>query len=328
MIKKIRKKLMRYKMRNVLANDLSTNKHMTDFNEWCDDNDYNQLKNLLLEKNFNRFNQAASEAMVYYFLKKELTFTNIEHDIKLYKTEGHPKDVDVVGLKEEKISFRIEVKAPEMYEEDEKIHGKIAFRAANTPEAKAGMETSQKDVINSINMSGKSTAVADKLDDLKIKTFIENANEKFFKPSSDNEINILFVSVDTSTMLDFLRYYTNPLTGVFSNDPYFDTSLYLNVDFIVFSNCSECHLDDNFNFNLWDLSNYICFVLPLRKDGNVSYKRQYVDNLFKTKLPQLQHYMNCSPNLKKTELPVEFWSEEFVALNYPHFNCNRSNRKY
>lgn len=315
-------------MRRTLLTDLPTDKHLTDFTNTCNDDDYNQNKRLLLEDNFNVFNQSSAEAMIYYFLLHNPLFTNIEHDKKLYPQEGNSKDVDVVGVLENKLFIRIEVKAPEMPPEDEKLHAKIAFRAANNLEAKEAFESTRNSIVSSMNRVSKKQIVSDKLDDLKIKTYIESANGKFHKPSANNEINVLFVSTSTSIMLDFLRYYTNPATGVFSDDPYFDTEEYLNVDYIVFSNSSECHLDDGFTFNVWDLKNYLCFVLPLRKNDPNLCKRLIVDRLFDSKLAGLSSFHIKNEGNAKEVLPVEFWSEEYIALNYPQFCCNLSLRKY
>ena len=315
--------------RTIWTDDLSS-KHRIDFQNTCKDCDYNAKKELATATDFNVFNQNATEAMVYYFLKSRVDFSNVSYDVHLCKASGSDKNIDVAGILENRIKIRIEVKTPVLEEPDGRIHGKIAFRAANNLEAKNALEESRDSVINSINNETDSEAVSDKLDDLKIKTYLENANEKFGSPSKDDEINILFVGSDTSTILNFIRYYTNPLTGVFSNDPYFKIDSFLNIDFIVFSNCSECHLDDGFTFNCWDLNNFLCFVLPLNQRGNSIYnlKRMVVDSVFSSKLYELSAFQVESDKQNSYGLPIEFWSEVFVAENYPHFNCNIQNRKY
>ena len=54
-------------MRRTLLTDLPTDKHLTDFTNTCNTDDYNQNKRLLLEDNFNVFNQSSAEAMIYYY---------------------------------------------------------------------------------------------------------------------------------------------------------------------------------------------------------------------------------------------------------------------
>jgi len=291
------------------------------FSEYCDDQEYNETKGLLSLDDFDTFNQAATEAIVFYYFRHFKQAAFVDHDVVVADPPSK-KDVDVVATGLFGYDVRVEVKTPDLPVEDGNLHIKMAYRSGNTEESRRAMLEPCEDLQKNIRENGHDVQI-DKLDDLKIKTFLENANKKYGKPSQEKDINILFVGSDTNIMFDFFRFFTNRTTGTFSPDPYIKPSDYPNIDYIVFSNCSEGHIDDNFTFNPWDLKNYLCFVLPL-KPSDYSEKHHFVDSIFSSKLQDLFLYVRQSKN----PLPEDFQLANFISDNCPCFCLNKSLRKY
>jgi hypothetical protein len=307
--------------KQVLKGRAENSHYFEQFSSYCNDATFNKTKRLVELSDFNTFNQAASEAMVYYFFKHNLKQPKTSFDVKV-ADPPNKKDVDVVAEFPSDFTVCVEVKAPDFDAVDAMEHLRIANRAGNSPEAKMIMERSCADFQKVCAEAGQKIKI-DKLDDLKIKSYLESANQKFGKVSEANAINALFISADTEKMCDFFRYCTNELTGFLSKDPYINVSLFSNVDYLVLSNSSEAHLDDNFVFNPWDLSNYLCIVLPL-KSHDASPKRLFVDGLFQSKLVEIASYVRKTPE----NLPTDMLIFNYIALNYPQFCVNEKLRKY
>lgn len=299
----------------------TTSKYVRGFDLYCNDGEFNKRKNLKVIDNFNSYNQAASEAIVYYFFRHLVSEEFVKYDVKLAYPHSE-KDVDVVASNMAGYEVRVEVKTPDFVENDGELHIKIGYRSGNNEESRDFINQSASEALKRVRKSGVKASI-DKLDDLKIETYLDDANLKFGKPSSNNQINIVFICSDSIKMFDFFRYYTNEKTGVISRHPYIKISSYPNVDLIVFSNCSEAHLDDNFKFNPWDLKNYLCFVLPLTSDKN-SAKFQYAETLFSSKLNELAYYTRKTPE----RFPDSMQMVNFIMYNYPQFCLDPNKRKY
>ena len=92
------------------------------------------------------------------------------------------------------------------------------------------------------------------------------------------------ICVDTQTFGEYLDHIFSAYCGWFSNDPYLNLNDYLNIDFVILSNCCEAHFDSNFKFNVWDASNYFNFVIPLRINDTKTEKSNFIATLFNDEL--------------------------------------------
>lgn len=284
----------------------------------------------LVKKDFfrlsdNKYLQCASELIVYNHLRKFSSF--VGYDVKLNPLND--SDVDVVARNVNGYDVRVEVKTPEINFENN--NGALVVqpicRLANNEESKIFLNLQTQLLKAEVELANpfKKIQIA-KIEDNKIKTYLDSAKRKFPTAKKNNEINCLLICLDTEKMCQFLIYYTNPLTGVFSADPFLKIEDYKNVDYVILTNNVEGHLDSNFNFNYWDQNNYINFILPTQRYdySNDASRRLIISKIFPSMFPA---YVSFSKN-SKSELPQDMKIYEFISLIRPCFRCNKTYRKY
>lgn len=308
-------------------------KYKNDYFLICNDEEYNKEKTLDDKHNSpQKYIQAASEQIYYYWLRKK--YSLLEHDHRV----NSPKDVDIF-YDGKPYDLRIEVKTPEMDKLSDKydasvINIKMDHRYDNLPPQESPSLKAFNDVMGEIKAqinqhseeSGKSADIA-KNDDLKIGSFLESANEKMLLPD-DNTINVLLICLDTQTLCEYADNILNPYCGLFSNNPYLNLDDYKNVEYIILSNCCEAHFDNKFNFNVWEATNYLNFVIPLRYKKTPMKKSNYIAQLFNEELMKFLNGRDTKYNPKVGSGIFIMQFGEFIAQEYPCFIPNKENRKY
>ena len=102
-----------------------------------------------------------------------------------------------------------------------------------------------------------------KIDSTKIASDLKRANDKLFTSSNKN-LNILIFCLTTERFINNITYLLNEYNGIFTDNSYIKLKDYPNIDFIIFSNCSDAHSRKEYDFNNWDANNYINFVIPTK----------------------------------------------------------------
>lgn len=253
-------------------------------------------------------------------------FKNVCFDKKI----NSPKDVDIyVG--NSKYNLSIEVKTPKIQLENNENQivlmqsHKYDTLPKNTSPSYVAFNSTIEQILNDINSNTSihnKKAVKGKIDDLKIKDYLESANQKMLEINEDT-INILLICLDTHNLLKFMNYIINPYTGLLSKNPIVSKEKYENIEYIVLSNCVEAHLDSNFKFNVWDANNYLNFVMCLNKNCD---KSNYVRNLFNDKFCD---FASKADNYAVDGAKIfELQFSSYIAENYKQFTLNPKERKY
>ena len=168
--------------------------YKNDYFKICSDSEYNKAKTLDDKHNSpQKYIQAASEQIYYYWLKKK--FPTLQHDIKV----NSPKDVDLYNG-DNYFNIRIEVKTPEIEKlnkdyDSNVITLKMDHRYDNFPKdispSLNNFQIAMNEIMEQIKPHaaeiGKKVEIA-KNEDLKLKTFLDKANEKMIR-SDDKTIN-------------------------------------------------------------------------------------------------------------------------------------------
>lgn len=308
-------------------------KYKNDYLLICDDNKYNNMKTLDQKLDSpQKYIQAASEQIYYYWLKKRCP--KIQYDVKI----NPPKDVDLY-CDELDFNLRIEVKTPEIDKLDEKYDSnvitlKMDHRYDNLPKENSpsykNFQDKMKEISEQLNIHSAETGKVVKIgknEDLKIKTFLDSANEKM-NPSDDKTINSLLICLDTSKLGEYLNYIINEFCGCFSEDTYLNVKEYKNIDFLILSNCCEAHLDSKFNFNVWDAKNYFNFIIPLHIKETGIAKCNFIANLFNDEFMKFLEGKDSKYNPKGLEGIFLLQYGEFISIEHPCFCPNINNRKY
>lgn len=105
---------------------------------------------------------------------------------------------------------------------------------ANTKDAAINQFIMLKNDLESCNENLK--VLPKKSDDNKLKDYLYSAGEKFPTKTNDNEVSVLFVSLDT---VHEIQEYVNFLCfnkGLFTNHSFADIEKYKNVDVVIFTN--------------------------------------------------------------------------------------------
>ena len=111
--------------------------------------------------------------------------------------------------------------------------------------------------------------------------------------NDNNKINILLICTSTERFVDNVDSLINEYKKNNTGPSFLKFKDYPNVDYIVLSNCSEAHLNRNLNFqNIWDIDNYINFVLPLKinNDKNQIEKNNFIAQVFNDKLMDFYNF--------------------------------------
>lgn len=290
---------------------------------------YNELKIFNKKfKNHNQYIQGANEAIYYYWLRS--LFNNVTFNWEI----NFSTNVDIFCHSSD-IPLCIEVKSPSIDDLFEEIDKKEMFvsldhRYDNLPSNESPILNQVDKIVDEFNKNSEKTNKVFKkknLKDLKLKTYLESANKKMNK--YQDSANILLICCDTSTFVQNIDYILNVYTGIFTRNAYINLKDYPNVDFIIFSNCSEAHLDPNFKFNVWDAKNYINFVIPtsFEKTEKAINKRNYVAEIFNDEFMKFfedkeEKYSKDTFNILLLKLL------NFIEIEHPCFAVNKTRRKY
>lgn len=217
------------------------------------------------------------------------------------------KDVDLV-IEKDNIRINIEVKCPIISEEDSStLYMSTGHRYSNNKEEHkqifdSVIEQMKENFKNNPNKTYSSIEY-EKLDDNKLKDYLESAQSKFSIPKL-NECNVLILALTTRDLIRFFDYIVNSQTGIFSGNSYIDPDHFDKVDCIILTNIISGHYKYDIGIDIWDASKYISFVLPnLNKHKNKEY---VIPNESEKVLIGL--FGNLVYNFKKFE-------EEFYNLN-------------
>lgn len=304
-------------------------KYKKGFKKICVDHAYNQEKSLDSSLSIHQYIQAASEQIAYYHINKY--YNPLFHDKRV--NPSNQKDVDIVYYGEP-FNLFIEVKTPEVYENTEDYKSDVLtieqdHRYCETTVSRKDFENRKEQIRRHVNEI-KSTENK-KMDDNKIGQYLRESNAKMVD-SGENGINILLICLNSTDFFRFYDYITNMEQGLFGLEPYVKKEDYMNVDFIVLSNCVEAHLDKRFKFNPWEFSHYLNFVIPNEYKGEkLIPKIDTIRNLFSDKHIEYINYRdNEFPKLYK-DVPSNvtvLTLPQFIGDKYQMFSPNRNNRKY
>ena len=272
------------------------NKYEDDFNFICVDATYNDSKifNNKAITNLDMYYQATSEVILYYYFKK--FFSLVEYDQKI--VPGNEHDVDIVAS-DPKLPFKInaEIKTPFTSADNpndytfQMVHRYDNKKPEESPYYQ-GFKKTITSLVDCINKYAKQNIKKpEKInDDMTFKNNFDKAIYKFGIPGN-REINVLFICVSTSRMEHYLDIIMNPYTGMLTDNSFMNLDEYKNIEFFVLSNCLESQLKPN-NFNCWDESNYINFVIRNGKgeDENQETKHIYLSTLLNDEYPNFYKF--------------------------------------
>jgi hypothetical protein len=309
----------------------------------------NQYENLLPKANsfhgsfLGKLSETSLSQDQYFQRVSEVMFSinlincgfEVENDAKI-STNG--TDIDIKANRNSTV-FNIEIKTPDQtIQDDDTLYGhKGLFRYSNDKNASLNLIIDDYEHIKKEFLNAGAKVSDAKLNDNKLKDYLVSAQNKFNYPST-NEVNVLIICVSTQNLNYFLNYISNPYTGLFSNTPYIDKVLYDKVDFIVLSNSIEGHLDDKFNFNVWDTNNYIHLFIPNRH----SYLANSIDSNsalqllthFKDTYAELAEY-SCDKKVQQKFMDNGIYDAfhellflDFIAEKHPMFCLNLKQRVY
>lgn len=309
------------KIFNEKINELGT-KYQNDFNAICVDTNYNNSKIFSEDanSNINKYIQTTSEEMIFYLLKKKIGNAICDY------TYNNPKDVDVYS-KDDHFEYFIEIKTPELVTKfDEqttsKIHGELNNRY---PDNILSHDEYNKEMIEIVNLfEGK--ADIKPVRDNKVKDYLLSTQEKMID-STDKTINCLLIC-SSSEMTHLINYFVNEYSGFHTKSFMITPEEYNKIDFIVFSNVVEAHLDSHFKFNVWDCSNYVYFILPnyhkkICEDKLIAIQKIFND-CAKDYFSNRDSYIYCDGD----KLDDTFGLHNYLAKKFPYFIPDKSARKY
>lgn len=214
--------------------------------------------------NENQYYQSATELCVIYhvYTLNKANF-NYEKVVRDDVDQKKGKQPECTTKMDEGFVFNVEAKSPERNKKQTPKTGTNTIYVANI-----GRADTKDAAINQFNMikndlescNENLEVLSKKSDDNKLKDYLYSASEKFPTEMNDNEVNVLFVSLDT---VHEIQEYVNFLCfnmGLFTNHSFADLEKYKNVDLVVFTNsyyrqknhdningCAWC-LNDGFNF--------------------------------------------------------------------------------
>ena len=233
-----------------------------------------------------QFIQYACEATIVKHFADRFTNT-IEIEKKI--NPNNQKDVDLV-FSDKGFTFNIEIKCSDFVQK-EQIDNKNTLkvqtigRLPGLDKTLADLQPILDQVSKKMNLDG--TDIAKNMDN-NLKDFLVSAHKKFNPNATDKELSILSVSCNDAEDLQLWYYYMFKDQGLFTNESYFDTSKYENVDIVMLNNLYYKH-SKYFNkqlLNSWDFDNsfVIVFSNPFAK---------------KTKTDALNHFLSICRNFNQ-----------------------------
>lgn len=242
--------------------------------------------------NENHYYQSATELCVIYHVYT-LNKTNFNYE-KVVRGDVDPKtgkQPECTTKTDEGFVFNVEAKSPER--NTEKIPESESNRIyvanvgrADTKDAAINQFNMLKNDLESCNENIE--VLPKKNDDNKLKDYLYSAGDKFPTKTNDNEVNVLFVSLDT---VHEIQEYVNFLCsnmGLFTKGSFANIEKYKNVDLVVFTNSYYRQRNhDNINGCAWWLNdgfNFLTFNPHTnfkRKEKALSYFASNISNFNK-----------------------------------------------
>ena len=215
--------------------------------------------------NENQYYQSATELCVIYHVYT-LNKANFNYE-KVVKGDVDPKtgkQPECTTKTDEGLVFNVEAKSPERNKEKipeseiNRIYVANVGRA-DTKDAAINQFNMLKNDLESCNENLE--VLPKKNDDNKLKDYLYSAGEKFPTKTNNNEVNVLFVSLDT---VHEIQEYVNFLCfnmGLFTKGSFADIEKYKNVDLVVFTNSYYRQRNhDNINGCAWWLNDGFNFL--------------------------------------------------------------------
>ncbi len=237
----------------------------------------------------NQYYQSATELCVIYhvFRLNEENFS-YEKVVRNDVDQKRGKQPECTTKTEEGFVFNVEAKSPERSKNQTLKTGINTIFVANigradTKEAAENQFNMLKNDLESCNE--KLEVLSQKTNDNKLKDYLYSAGEKFPPVTSEKEVNILFVSLDT---VHEIQKYVNFLCynqGLFTKNSFADIGKYENVDMVIFTNSYYRQKNhDNINGCAWWLNDGFNFLIrnPFadykKKEIALSYFANYIRN--------------------------------------------------
>lgn len=242
--------------------------------------------------NENQYYQSATELCVIYhvYTLNKANF-NYEKVVRDDVDQKKGKQPECTTKTDEGFVFNVEAKSPERSQKQETDSGVEFIYVANvgradTKDIADNQFNMLKSDLESCNENLK--VLPKKSNDNKLKDYLYSAGEKFPTKTSENEVNILFVSLDT---VHEIQDYVNFLffnKGLFTKTPFADIGKYTNVDMVIFTNSYYRQKNhDNINGCAWCLNegfNFLTFNPHTdikRKEKALSYFASNISNFNK-----------------------------------------------
>lgn len=216
--------------------------------------------------NENQYYQSATElCVIYHVYTLNKAYFNYEKVVRDDVDQKKGKQPECTTKTDEGFVFNVEAKSPERSQKQETDSGVEFIYVANvgradTKDIADNQFNILKSDLESCNENLK--VLSKKSNDNKLKDYLYSAGEKFPPISSDNEVNVLFVSLDT---VQEIQDYVNFLCfnkGLFTKGSFADIEKYKNVDLVVFTNSyyrQKKH--DNINGCAWWLNDGFNFLI-------------------------------------------------------------------
>lgn len=242
--------------------------------------------------NENQYYQSATELCVIYhvYTLNKANF-NYEKVVRDDVDQKKGKQPECTTKTDEGFVFNVEAKSPERGKEKMPESGGNRIYVANV-----GRADTKDAAINQFNMlkndlescNENLEVLSKKSNDNKLKDYLYSAGEKFPTKTNDNELNVLFVSLDT---VHEIQEYVNFLCfnmGLFTKHSFADIGKYTNVDMVIFTNSYYRQKNhDNINGCAWCLNegfNFLTFNPHTdikRKEKALSYFASNISNFNK-----------------------------------------------
>lgn len=252
----------------------------------------------------SQYLQGLAEALFYKFFAEQGIVPKTD-----VKVNGTNKDVDLV-IETSDVKINIEVKCPIIQEDEPDIlHISTGYRYSNDKKVHQSIFNSViEELIKNFENNPNKTYKAikcEKLDDNKLKDYLESAQSKFGVPRK-NECNVLILALTTKDFIRFFDYIANSRTGLFSGNSFVNPKSFDKLDCIILTNIISGHYKYKLDINIWDVKEYITFLLP---NCNKHMRNNYIVPNNAEKL-LMELFGNLLDDFKKFE--VEFYK----------LNCN------
>lgn len=289
------------------------------------------IRNKLLAFSYseNQYLEAVTEVVWYLYLKEKNY--NVSSDVKV--NPENTKNVDIVAQHNNQI-LHLEMKTPKIEKKNAHKFFYLGMSRRYSQIDKNLADTTCKNLVATFEEQGL-TIKKKKIMENNLKDYVLQSQAKFVEGQNTN---ILVIGLLTNSIADFLTYIINPDTGFATTNAILEMSQYDKIDYILLTNVISGHLlditqDFTNSFNVWDISNYIKFLIPIKSISTQSQADNYSNliELFESEFYEFANFENSllkenSLYSKVDDMHMRFGA--YLNKKHPNFLTELQKGKY